>query len=179
MFWRFLILIIGGSLLVIFQKGFLPFLPFPLSTLDLLLFTLLFIFFLSGNLKTIFFLTLWSGFLIELFNQSAFGIYTFSLLISLVLAQWFFKNFFTNRTLPSLLFLNLFFITTFHFLFLFLNILVRIKFNYIVDFSLRDFFIYFLWELLGDSIFLSILFVITNHFTKNLKSFFLFNSTRT
>lgn len=177
MFWRTLWIIGGGFLLVALQYGFLSFLPFPFSSINLIFITLLFSYFLSGKLENVFLLALWSGFLKEFFSPTLFGLTTFSLLVSLFLTAKFFEYFFTNRTLPSLLVLNLFFLTCFNVIFLFLNSAVSIKYNLGVDYVLNEYFIYFIKETLVSTILLSFLFLLTNQFTRKLKNVFLFKSS--
>jgi len=177
MFWRLLWIFLGGFLLIALQYGFVSFLVFPFSSINIIYIVLLFSYFLSGKLEDVFMLALWSGFLKEFFNPTIFGLSSSVLLLSLYFTARFFEYFFTNRTLPSLLALNLFFLTCFHILFLFINAIASVKFNVGINFAFNEYFVFFIEEIIASTLVLLFLFFITNHFTRKLKNVFLFKST--
>ncbi len=175
--WRYLLILLGGILLVTLQYGLISFLPFPFSAINILMLTLVLIYFLTGKLEKVLFLAIWSSFIKDVFSPAVFGINGASLLVTLILTKWFFEYFFTNRTLLSLLFLDIFFMTSFSLTFLMLNAIVAIKYNSGAVYSVREFFLYYTSTTVTSLIILAFSFAIINQFSDRLKNDFLIRKT--
>ncbi|KKR21890.1 MAG: hypothetical protein UT48_C0002G0023 [Parcubacteria group bacterium GW2011_GWE2_39_37] len=92
--------------LAIFQLGFVSGLPGYLSSLNLIIIVLLFILVL-GDLKTALFWSLVTGFLVDLFSFTPFGLNLISLTITIIATNFLLVGFFTDRSLYSFLTLTI------------------------------------------------------------------------
>ncbi len=172
MLWRFLIFLMAGVLLVIINTGFLAFLPLQFSALNLILVILLFLIFLNVRFSTVIFLALWAGFLTELMSVTPFGIFSISLILTLILSNAVFIYLFTNRSLPALLALGVFSTLIFKAIFFLTALLMSIK-STALAFSFLDYFSAVFWELLLNLSFLIIVYILARRFNKKLEGTFL------
>lgn len=109
----------------------------------------------------------------ELFAFAPFGLLSASLLLTALAAHFLFTYFFTNRTLLSLLILGLCGALFFRLIFLLLNLVLSIKQPADFSFTLRDYGLLALWEMLSNTLLLFVAYFITNRFSKRLKNVFL------
>ncbi len=172
MSWRFLLFLITGVFLVIINTGFLAFLPAPFYALNLTLAVLLFLLFLNIRFSTIIFLALWTGLLTEVMSITPFGIFTISLVITLVLSNALFVYLFTNRSLPALLALGIFSTLIFKAIFFSVALSLLIK-STILSFSFLDYFSVVFWELILNLSFLTVFYILVRRFSKRLEGTFL------
>lgn len=116
-FWYFFKMFILVIVVFIIQRSFLDSFSNILNRIDLFLFFIiwLFIFF---DFKNSFNFALLAGLLLDVFSFYPFGIYTFVFLLSVILADFIWNNFFTNRSIYSFLALS-FILVVFHSLFLY------------------------------------------------------------
>ncbi|MFH1173479.1 MAG: hypothetical protein V1692_03030, partial [bacterium] len=92
-------------ILVIFQVGLIPALPYPLNNFPLVLGWLIFLAVIL-DFKSALGQVLGIGFLLEIFSVYPYGLLMASLFLIIVLIRWLFNQFFTNRSYYSLLFLG-------------------------------------------------------------------------
>jgi cell shape-determining protein MreD len=90
---------------VILQVSFLTTWPSPINGLNLVLSLVIFLVIIMDQ-KSALVWALVGGFLLELFSGLPFGATSISLLLTVLLTDFLFKNFFTNRSLYSLLILG-------------------------------------------------------------------------
>lgn len=141
-------------------------------TINLILTILLFLIFFS-RFSLALWLALLGGLLLELFTVAPFGILTATLLISLALSNLLFNYFFTNRSLPALLALGFCGTLIYQTIFFFFNLLVSLKIPLLFSLNLTDYASLALRSLVFNELFLLVIFIITNLFSKKLKSVFL------
>lgn len=172
MFWRFLLFSMTGWVLVIIDTGFLAFLPPPFSALNLTLAVLLFLLFLNVRFSAVLFLALWVGLLTEVMHITPFGIFSVSLIFTLVLSNAVFIYLFTNRSLPALLALGIFSTLTLRAIFFLATLLISVK-STLLSFSFLDYLSAIFWELILNLAFLVIFYILTRRFSKRLEATFL------
>jgi cell shape-determining protein MreD len=97
-FWSGLCIIILGTI----QVGFFSALPRPFNYFNLILSAAVFITFALDYGKGLWF-AFFSGLIIDLFSYLPFGTMTFLMMITVVSVNALFNNFFTNRSLYSLI----------------------------------------------------------------------------
>jgi cell shape-determining protein MreD len=117
-FWYFFKIFLLVIIVFIIQRSFLNSFSNVLNRIDLFLFLIiwLFIFF---DFKSSFNFALISGLLLDVFSFYPFGIYTLVFLSTVLLADFVWNNFFTNRSIYSFLALS-FILILFHSIFLYL-----------------------------------------------------------
>lgn len=124
-YWIFVKLFFLALLVFIIQSSFFNSFLSIFNRIDLFLFLIiwLFIFF---NFKTSLYFALFSGLISDIFSFYPFGIYTLVFLSTVILADFVWNNFFTNRSIYSFLSLS-FFLVLFHNLFLYLLLFLSEK----------------------------------------------------
>lgn len=165
------ILLIAFSLTIL-QIGFVSLLPFPFSILNLILAGALFTLF-ALRFSLALYLILASGFLLELYALTAFGLLWVSLFLTIIIAQFLFNYFFTNRSWLALVVLGAVGTLIFRSIFLLINFLLMIKGETSLSFSFRDYALSAFWETILNVLFLLSVFLIAGQFVKKLKSVFL------
>lgn len=162
---RLSIIIISAIVLLVLQVSL------PL-TINLALTVSLFILFVSRFADALW-LGLISGFLLELYALTPFGVILASLLLTLIVTNLLFTYFFTNRSLPALLALGFSGTLIFRFIFFLLNLVLMIKLQIIFSFTFRDYILITLWEMISNTLLLLVAYVITNRFSQRMKTVFL------
>lgn len=168
-FFRIIAIIIIG----IIQISFLTTWPWPVNSLNLVLSLAIFLTVIVNYSRGLYF-SLFAGLFLELYTSLPFGITTLSLLITVVVVNLLFNNFFTNRSLYSIMLLGV--IGTFgHNLiisgFSFFSVLLGFE-NYFYGF---DFWTKFIWQPFLNLIILAIIFFAYHLSTDRLKNIFLFS----
>jgi cell shape-determining protein MreD len=166
------------TVFVFFQLSFIKNLPTPWSNLNLVL-AILFLVTLLVNFHSGLWLAAFAGLLLEIYSPAPFGGIFFPLLLVLLLADFLFRLFFTNRSLYSLLILSTAGTILFHFFnSSYLWVLYRFDwspYTLIID---NYYFIDVAWQLLLNAIFLSLLFLGLYFFSQRFKSVFLVGGRR-
>lgn len=140
--------------------------------INLVLTVSLFILFVSRFADALW-LGLISGFLLELYALTPFGVILASLLLTLIVTNLLFTYFFTNRSLPALLALGFSGTLIFRSIFFLLNLVLMIKLQINFSFTFRDYILITLWEMISNILILLMAFVLLNLFSKRLKTVFL------
>ncbi len=165
---------VAVCLLALFQISFIAILPWPLNYFNLILSTLIFITTIFNFSQALWF-ALFAGLIIDEFSFSGFGTMAAILIIVATAINFLFRNFFTNRSLYSLVILGLIgngvyilSLLIFNFLFFILGAAE----------SLEKFFSYdniwgLGWQMIFNVLFLTIIFLALNFLSKKLKSVFI------
>jgi hypothetical protein len=114
-FWKILKLFVLALFVFLIQVSFINSIPGSISSINLILFGLIW-FFVFYDFKTSLYFSLSIGLLLDLFSFSFFGVYTLSLIATLILADFISSNLLTNRSIYSFLSLS-FFLVLFYRLF--------------------------------------------------------------
>ncbi len=161
-------------LLVLFQTGFIATLPRPFNYFNLVLSILIFITVLLNFRQALWF-ALFSGLILDMFSFSGFGTMAVVLLLVAVILNFLFKNFFTNRSLYSLVILGflgnaayILFLLIFNFLFFIFGAPDNLD-----KFLSRANIFGLLWQIIFSVSFLAVMFLVFNFVSKKLKSVFL------
>lgn len=166
---NFLIVVILG----IIQVSFLTTWPIPIRSLNLILSLVIFLTIVVNYQKGLWW-ALAGGLFLELYANGIFGVLTLSLILTLVVINFLFNNFFTNRSFYSLLILGFFGTVVYHLISLgFQSLAIIFGFN-ITDFSF-DFWSLFFWQPILNLIILTVVFFTYYSFTGRLKNIFLFS----
>ncbi len=140
-------------------------LPAPINYLNVVLAVIIFM-----GIMIDYPISLWlafgSGIILDIYFSGTFGIITFSQIFTVIIIKFIFDNFFTNRSLYSLIILGIFAELIYYTIFSSINFLFS-----------RIYFIPTLYEILWEIIlgagFLILLFSIINFTSKKFKSVFL------
>jgi hypothetical protein len=163
----FLVLILG-----IIQVSFLSTWPWPVSSLNLILSLVIFFAVISSYKKSLW-LAFGSGLFLEVYSGLYFGVTVFSLILTVIIINLLFNNFFTNRSYYSLVILGIIGTVAYN-----LIILVSSWFVYLVKLSQTvialDFWSQFFWQSIFNLIILTIIFYAYHISSNRLKSVFLF-----
>lgn len=174
--WLFWLIFLTG--LVFFQLSFIKNLPTPWSNLNLIL-AILFLVTLLVNYYSGLWLAVFAGLLLEIYSPAPFGGIFFPLLLVLLLADFLFRLFFTNRSLYSLLILSTAGTILFHFFnSSYLWILYRFDWSPYTLVISNYYLAGLAWQLLLNAIFLSLLFLGLYFFSQRFKSVFLVEGRR-
>ncbi|MBU1146443.1 hypothetical protein KKD80_02770 [Patescibacteria group bacterium] len=160
--------------LVLFQISFIAALPWPGNYFNLVLVILIFITVIFNFHQALWF-GLFSGFLIDMFSLSGFGTIAAISILVVIILNFLFKNFFTNRSLYSLMILGLIGNVIY--------ILSLLLFNFsffifggtdsLLKFFSRANILGLLWQIMFSVLFLMVMFLAFNFLSKKLKSVFL------
>lgn len=169
MFFRFLMLILGGVLLILWQISLAALLLFPFSSVNLILIVLLLFFFIGHRIKSVIFLIFWVGFLLDLFSSAFFGIYLLSLFLTFLAINWLANYFFTNRTQLAFLALNFLAFLIFRLLFFSFNFFSNLKFSTVNYYSPKFYVVNSLQEIFFSLLVLIFLYALIGRFPKRTK----------
>jgi len=156
----------------IIQVSFLTTWPQPVSSLNIILSLVIFLAIIINYHKSLW-IAFGAGLFLELFSGYYFGITTLALLLTVIIVNFLFSNFFTNRSFYSLMILG-FVATVIYNLIIagFIFGLTIVGFNIInTSFS---FFTQYFWQPFFNLVVLAIIFITYYFSTGKLKSIFLF-----
>jgi rod shape-determining protein MreD len=159
---------------ILLQISLLPSLGYPLNNLNLILSIIIF-FIVIVNYKTGLWLAFGGGLILELFSIFPFGVITLSIVITAILVNSFFDNFFTNRSFYSLIILGLIGTFIYNFLLFFVNSIIYFinpERNFF-DLLNVHYFYNLSWQIILNLAVLSLIFLILNFINRKLKSVFI------
>lgn len=139
MLTRLLFLSLLGILAVVLQIGLVPIFFQPLSSFNIILIVLIFFLFLNYGKGDLFFLIIWMGFLIDLFSPSLFGLHLLALFLTFFVALALSRIFLTNKTILVLLTLSFLVFIFYNLIFVFLNFVVSLKYEWGLVYSFKDY----------------------------------------
>ena len=172
---RWFFSLIFGLVIVIAQMGLVATFHQPLSSINLILISLIFLFFLNRRYERLFYLIIWIGFLMELFNSTIFGLYLFTIFLTFLIITMISRVFLTNKTTIVLLVTSGLVFILYNLIFVFLNFLVSIKYDLGLTYSFLD---YLRYGLIGAVVNLPLILVINfllKKFSGLFREFFIFN----
>ncbi|NUM25408.1 MAG: hypothetical protein HUU49_02155 [Candidatus Buchananbacteria bacterium] len=171
---RILINIFVVILVGMVQVSFLTTWPRPISSLNLMLSLITFLAVIVSYRQAL----IWafvSGLFFELYTALPFGVTSLSLIFSVIAINFLFSNFFTNRSLYSLILLG-FVVSVIYNLLIFLFSLVGVvAFNAVYLFNF-DFVSTFFWQPILNVLILGIIFFTFNFSTGRLRNVLFFQS---
>jgi hypothetical protein len=157
----------------IVQVSFLSTWPIPISSLNLILISVIFLTVIINYQRGLWW-ALGGGLFLELYSGLAFGLTTLGLLIMVIIINFLFNNFFTNRSFYSLMILGLIGTVSYNLIILTLS-LIGLLFG-LTNFWLSfDFSSQFIWQPIFNLIILAIIFFTYYISTGRLKNIFLFH----
>ncbi len=159
---------------VIVQISFLTTWPVPISSLNLILILVIFLTVIIDYHRGLWW-ALGSGLLLELYIGSLFGITALSLMLMVIIINFLFNNFFTNRSFYSLMILGFIGTISYNLLMFGFNFLALIFGANLLMFSF-DFWFWFFWQPALNLLILAIIFFTYYVSTGKLKNIFLFPS---
>jgi rod shape-determining protein MreD len=174
----YLLKIIGKAaaiiLLAMFQTSFIAALPWPFNYFNFVLSVLIFITAILNFRQALWF-AFFSGLILDTFSFSGFGTIAAILILVAIIINFLFRNFFTNRSLYSLVILGLIgngiyilSLLIFNFLFFIFGATDNLE-----KFFSRENIFGLGWQIVFGVLFLAILFLLFNFLSKKLKSVFL------
>lgn len=169
-----LINIVSLIILGIIQVSFLATWVVPVSSLNLILSLVIFLTVIINYQKGLW-LALGGGIFLELYAGSLFGITTLSLLLTVMGINLLFNNFFTNRSLYSLLILGFLGTAIYNSIILLLNLLIIIL-GFSVSALEFSFWFQFFWQGVFNLLILFIIFIAYYVSTGRLRNIFLASS---
>lgn len=159
--------------LSLFQMSFLSVMPWPLNYLNLILSIIFFVAIILDYWQGLW-LALFFGLILDFFSFFHFGTITIVILITLIIIEFLFKNFFTNKSLYSLIVLgflgNIIYATgllVFNFLYFIFNVSNGLN-KFLTSTNIYGLF----WQMIFNVCILFILFLVYNFLSKKLKSVF-------
>jgi len=157
---------------VLFQISFLNNLYFPFNQINIVLVFLIFISFINYDYG-LYWLAI-SVLILEIYSQYPFGMIILAYTGAFMLIIWLYNNFFTNKSLYSLIVLGsagVFFYNVFIYFSVRILFLFNLSKNYIE--LNNQYFFYLIWNLFLSLICLIILFILFRALSKKMKIFFL------
>jgi len=164
-------IIILGIIQVSFLAAWVP----PVSSLNLILSLVIFLSVIMNYQKGLWW-ALGGGLFLELYAGSLFGFTTLSLILVVIGVNFLFNNFFTNRSLYSLLILGFIGTAAYNLIILFFNLLL-IAFGLLESSLEFSFWFQFFWQPIFNLLILFIIFFAYYISTGRLKNMFLSSST--
>jgi len=160
---------------VLLQLSFIPFLIYPFNNLNLVLCIIIFITAIVSY-KMGLWIAFSSGLMLGLYSFFPFGLINIFLIITAILINFFFNNFFTHRSLNSLIILGLIGTAFYNISLLIANSIIFFigQQRDIFNFLNIQFFYNLIWQIILNLVVLSLMFLILNFIVKQLKSVFLF-----
>ena len=145
----------------------------PLNNLNLILVLIIFIAIIF-NLSLAFLWGIVSGFILDSLSVATFGVYLSASFLIIIIINWLFKRFFTNKSIYTVLLLGLIgtilfkiFIWFFNYLAFYLKLSdFQVTFTRLIAVSLA-------WQVVLNLIFLTIIFLVVWYTSRRLKSQFL------
>lgn len=169
-FFANLLLIIFIALL---QVSFFSSFSYPANQINLILTVLIFVLFLADFKASLYF-AIGCGIILDLYSLSFFGFFASILLLTIFIVYLLFKNFFTNKSLYSLLVLGILGVIIYNALLIIYYFFFSLwKMNIYFGQPNGQFFLSALWQLIFAVIILLILFLITHFISDKWKSVFL------
>lgn len=162
-------------ILGIIQVSFLTTWLFPINSLNLILSLVVFLTVIVSYERGLWW-ALGGGLFLELYYSSVFGLITLSLLLTVIGINFLFNNFFTNRSLYSLVILGFIGTIGYQLIILSFKLLVMI-FGFSISFLGFNFWFQFFWQPILNLIILGIIFFTYYISTGRLRNIFLFHST--
>lgn len=158
-------------LILVIQIGWLGNFEFIRTKLNILIITLTFFIFLF-DFREVIIWGLLSGYIMDIYSSLPFGLISISLIISLIISYGLFRNYFTNRSLLSLMILVASTTLTFHLVIMFLGwIAGQIGFSF-YEFT-SSWVISVVWQIGFNAILAAIGFSVYTFLTNRLKRNFL------
>ncbi|MFA7244815.1 MAG: hypothetical protein WC070_01375 [Candidatus Magasanikbacteria bacterium] len=155
--------IILTIIIFIFNFYFYSVLPFPFNTINFVIIYLLIFLGIKGHGNLVW-LAFFSGFLMDLYSDLYFGVFTISLTFAFLFIYWLYYEFFTNKSVLSLTVMSvitiLFFRTFYTGLFIFDGKYLN-----------SDIFIFYLWEMFLTTFFVFIFYFFIDKFILKNKNF--------
>jgi cell shape-determining protein MreD len=99
---KFVLFFLIALAIFIFQFSFINSLPGVFTKINLILFFIIW-FFIFYNFKTSLVFSIFIGLILDIFSFYPFGVFTFILLLTVMLADFVWENLFTNRSIYSFL----------------------------------------------------------------------------
>ncbi|HPV70586.1 MAG TPA: hypothetical protein PKY08_01635 [Candidatus Magasanikbacteria bacterium] len=172
---RWALSFIFGLTLIIIQMGLVASFYQPFSSINLILVSLIFLFFLNKKYDRLFYLIIWVGFLMELFNSSIFGLYLFTIFLTFLIITFISRFFLTNKTTIVLLVTSCLVFVFYNLIFVLLNFLISIKYDLGLTYSFLD---YLRFGLIGAIVNLPLILIVNfllKKFSGLFREFFIFN----
>lgn len=170
----FLTNFIFAFIVVLVQVSFLTTWPVPISSLNIVLCLAFFLTVIFSYKKGLTFAT-YTGLILELYSALPFGTTILSLLISVMVVNILYNNFFTNRSLYSLVILG-FLGTIVHNLFSLLLSTLFLLSGFKLSFVFYDFKMIYFWEPMMNVLILTIIFFTYYFSSGRLKNYFILPS---
>lgn len=163
-------------ILVILQLSFFNSFDYPINILNIFLPVIIFIAIIF-NYQLALYWSFFAGLLLSLFSILNFGIILISLILTVIIINFLFANFFTNKSLYSLLILGSFSLIIYNFLILVISLpLYFLRFNKFF-FSLNwSYIMNLFWQILFALFILTVMFLTFKFLSKKLHSVFLISS---
>lgn len=147
-------------LLAILQISFFSSLDFPFSNVNFILPLLIFLV-AFRNSTNVYFLSLWSGLVLELYSLFPFGIIILSLLLTLITISFLFRRFFTSRSFFSLVSLACLGVIIYNMSVIILTSFIHFFFTAVRTFDLSPaLLISIIWQIIFTYILLTLFFII-------------------
>lgn len=174
MYYKILINIFFILTLLIFQLSFIGGLPFYLDQINFFFIVLIFILSLAG-FKYAFWWSVFIGFFLDIISFGLFGVYLFSYLITIIIINYLYKNYFTDRSLYSFSVLITIALVFNQIIFKIIFYIFNPSFAISNDFFLFDkiFWLNILFDLIVNFIAVFILFYFVNFLFSRLRPVFL------
>lgn len=154
----------------IIQVSFLTTWPLPVNSLNLILSVLIFLTVIIDYKQALWW-AIGAGLFLELYSDIFFGIITLSLIITIIGINLLSNNFFTNRSLYSLVILGLAGTIFYNLIKVLLNLIVLV-WGWQVGFSLPSFWLEFFWPSIFNVIILIVIFFAYQFSGGRLKNIF-------
>jgi len=163
--------------LLIFQISFISSLPGVFSNINILLIFLVYMLMIS-NLSSALIYAIALGALMDIFSFSFFGAYLGSYIFSIIIVNFLLVNFFTNRSLYAFIALIISAsILSFFFITIISNIIFIFSGDLLISFN-KQFFSSVLEQLILNSIFMVLIFYLTNFLSNSFRPVFLVNKKK-
>lgn len=172
---KFLANTIFLATLGIIQVSFLTTWPSPVSNLNLILSLVVFLAIILDYSRALWW-ALGGGLFLELYSGSIFGSITVSMLVTLIIINFLFTNFFTNRSFYSLMILGFAATIVYNLIFSLITLILAVV-GTEVSFNNLSLVSQYFWQPIFNLIVLGIIFVTYYFSTGRLKNIFLFTTT--
>jgi len=163
--------LVAVLVLGIIQVSFLTTWPFPVNSLNLILSAVIFVTVIFNYQRGLWW-AFGGGIFWEIYSGMPFGVSSLTLIFTVVIINFLFNNFFTNRSLYSLLILGSLG-TVLYNLIIFLVSIIFLSLNLGNYFAELSFWPNFFWQPILNLIILTIIFFAFHHSTSKLRNIFL------
>lgn len=165
---RFILIALGVLLLSAIHIGLAFILPFPWSKINII-FVLLVVLLFWWDSGYIIWLAFFSHLLIELYTTTPFGVLLFSGTISFLLAFWFYRYFFTNRSWYAAAALGLLTLLIYRSLYFFGLLFCKI-FGLTATLPWQNILLTSIWELIFSVPAIALIFFVCSRFSRRLNT---------